>query len=57
MNFVYEKWMDTTPNDWCAIDEKDNLLDRDESLLVLAERTGRDVIFVRNWWRPIIFDR
>ncbi len=53
MNFANEPWMDTTPNDWCAVDENHNLIDRDDNLMELVKRVGRNVLFVRNWWRPL----
>jgi len=45
--------MRKTPNDWVALNPKTyELIDRDESLVALMERTGKDVLFTKNWLRP-----
>lgn len=38
------------PNCWCAlVPHTYELIDRDDSLEALMKRTGKDVLFTRNW--------
>lgn len=53
MNFTMTEWHRNNPNDWCAIDKDFNLIDRDDSLKVLATRIGGGHIFCKNWFRPL----
>jgi hypothetical protein len=49
--------MQKRPNDWIALDDEDNVIDRDEDLGRLDDRLKaaghEDYRFSRNWFRPI----